>query len=267
LGRSSTTESGTPRPAPIPSDVLVLALVALLALLAAPRSVLAGPTQDAAWEAEQARRAYNLGHWAEAADGYEKAYRLHPDPVLLFDRAQALRNLGRVPEALANYRAYLREMPDAQNRVAVEARIRELEQRRSAPIPAAPGGLPAHAQGASPQPPAPLTPMNIRSARAPLERRDVSRIGWLTWAGAGATLALAGGAIVSGLAVNSSFKEMKQTCALTTDGCPEERISTLKSRVLVTNLLWGAAAVAGAATGVSFFVGSGEGGVTMAGRF
>src|SRR5690349_18468847 len=103
-------------------------VVMAVALVRAPGAMAQGEGTEARAAFEQARRAYNVGRWQEAAEGFERAYRLSGDPVLLFDHAQALRRAGRLEAALAGYRAYLRERPDAANRSTVEAQIAELER-------------------------------------------------------------------------------------------------------------------------------------------
>ena len=76
---------------------------------------------------EQARREYQLGHYGQAADAFAELYRSQGDPVMLFNAAQSLRLAGRGPEAIAAYKGYLRDRPEAQNRAMVEYKIRELE--------------------------------------------------------------------------------------------------------------------------------------------
>jgi tetratricopeptide (TPR) repeat protein len=91
----------------------------------------AGQTETAAREqVKQATTAYNLGHFDEAAQHYEEAYRLVQDPVLLFDIGQSYR-LGEKPEkALTAYHSYLRTAgPDAPNRAVVEKHVAELKRQ------------------------------------------------------------------------------------------------------------------------------------------
>src|SRR5436309_8446403 len=58
-------------------------------------------------------RAYDLGHFNEAAVEYEKAYEAKENPALLYNLGQAYRGLGDHQKALNAYRAYLRNAPDA----------------------------------------------------------------------------------------------------------------------------------------------------------
>jgi len=66
--------------------------------------------------------AYDLGHYEEAADKYEKAYRLSPDPALLFNSAQAYRLAGSKQRALDLYKSFLHNYGEA-NKFGADARI------------------------------------------------------------------------------------------------------------------------------------------------
>lgn len=61
-------------------------------------------------------RAYDLGHFVEAAAEYEKAYEAKENPALLYNLGQAYRGAGDHQKALNAYRAYLRNANDPPNR-------------------------------------------------------------------------------------------------------------------------------------------------------
>jgi hypothetical protein len=236
-----------------------LGAVLVVVLVCSPLAArAAGPEGEAEARAafEEARRAYNLSHWDEAADGFARAYRLSGDPVLLYDRAQALRRAGRLQDAVATYRAYLRERPDAPNRAAVEAKIDTLEQSvRAREVGVQPA--PVEADIADPVTQAPA----VKTPPAPPARQS-----WLPWAGLGVTAALAGGATVMGLSVNQRFEHLRDTCGRTV-GCSDEQKSDLRTRITMTNVLWVLAGVSAVATGVGFLVGPREAEVAVAWRF
>ncbi len=72
---------------------------------------------------------FNLGHFAESAALFEKAYQLDPAPVLLFNMGQCHRRLGNNDRALFFYRRYLEQAPaQAPERHEVEQRIADLER-------------------------------------------------------------------------------------------------------------------------------------------
>jgi hypothetical protein len=236
-----------------------LGAVLVAGLVCSPLASRAAGSSDGEAQAraafEEAKRAYNLSHWDEAADGFAKAYRLSGDPVLLYDRAQALRRAGRLEDAVATYRAYLRERPDAPNRAAVEAKIDTLEQSvRAREIGVQP--TPVEADIADP-----VSPGAVKAPPTPRARAS-----WLPWAGVGVTAALAGGATVMGLSVNRRFEQLRDTCGRTV-GCSDQQKADLRTRITVTNVLWALAGVSAVATGVGFVVGPREAEVAVAWRF
>ena len=133
----------------------------LLALAVGGHPALASEPSAARQAYDQATAAFGLGHYAEAAEKYETAFSLRPDPALLYDAAQAYRLAGNRPRALELYRNYLRLYPNRQNaeeaRTQVAALTKALEDEKSAAPPVA--SSPAPAVGATPVPPPPVTPI------------------------------------------------------------------------------------------------------------
>jgi tetratricopeptide (TPR) repeat protein len=78
---------------------------------------------------ESAMRLFNVGEFDEAAKEYREAYKLKPDPVLLYNAGQSYRLAKNAEQALFFYRSFLRNAPDAKNRAEVEGRIRVLEEQ------------------------------------------------------------------------------------------------------------------------------------------
>jgi hypothetical protein len=74
----------------------------------------------------------NLNEFTEALVDFKEAYRLLPDPVLLYNLGQCERQLGRLEEAIRFYRSFLREQPKAPNRQDVTHKIDEIEATRKA---------------------------------------------------------------------------------------------------------------------------------------
>jgi len=129
-------------------------LVAALAGLSAP-AVAADRGKEAKKAYEEANAAFGLGHYGAAAERYEAAFSLRPDPALLYNAAQSYRLAGNKPRALELYRNCLRLYPDfsnaddARNHVATLKKQIDEEQRQAA-APAAPSPT-----GASPPAPVP----------------------------------------------------------------------------------------------------------------
>jgi hypothetical protein len=139
--------------------------VTLLALAVSGRPAVASEPSAARQAYDQATAAFGLGHYAEAAEKYETAFSLRPDPALLYDAAQAYRLAGNRPRALELYRNFLRLYPNRQNadeaRNQVAALTKALEEERALP--------PAPRVAAAPTTPAPpVTPIAPLAAPSPL---------------------------------------------------------------------------------------------------
>lgn len=116
-------------------------LVGLAAMLATSASASAqapdqspdGSEQQVSERDEEARglflagsAALDHGHFDEALDYFQRAYQLSGRPGLLFNIGHTAQRLRRDELALQSFEQYLQEVPDAENRDAVEARIRLL---------------------------------------------------------------------------------------------------------------------------------------------
>lgn len=77
---------------------------------------------------EAGKIAFDLGRYEEALDHLTQAFNLSKRPLLLFNIASTLDRLRRDAEALDAFERYLREVPDAPNRPAVEGRVRLLRE-------------------------------------------------------------------------------------------------------------------------------------------
>ncbi len=96
-------------------------------------------TSAAAPDYDQARQLYlkgkehyRLTEFARALEAFTEAYRLVPQPALLYNIAQAHRELGNGEQALRFYRSFLASSPRSDpDRPAVEALVVELERASS----------------------------------------------------------------------------------------------------------------------------------------
>jgi tetratricopeptide (TPR) repeat protein len=146
-------------------------------------AVLLGASSSARADRNEARKAYDaataafgLGHYAEAAESYEKAFSMHPDPALLYNCAQAYRLAGNRARALELYRNYVRLYPDRSNadeaRSQVAALSKAIDDEKQAAV-APPPAQPVAPVVASPPPtvPAPaLSPSSSSSSSAPVSQ-------------------------------------------------------------------------------------------------
>jgi tetratricopeptide (TPR) repeat protein len=168
-------------------------VVGLAVFAPAARAGSVKETARAEWE--QASVEYTLGHFETAARAYEEAYRLVPDPALLFDLGQARRRAGAAEAALTAYQSFLRlSRADAPDRDIAEKRIQELEASLAAKA-SAPTHAPVNlelpaSEGLTSA--ALLSPPPIDGARRPKP--------WWLWSAAGAVVVAAGIAILVVLA-------------------------------------------------------------------
>lgn len=95
------------------------------------------PGEEPSAEAKAlARRSFEKGMGYYQRDQFDKAiehfdigYRLIPQPVFLYNIAQAHRLSDRPQKAIEYYRRYLAESPDAKNRAEVDERIATLQKQ------------------------------------------------------------------------------------------------------------------------------------------
>ncbi len=84
---------------------------------------------------EAGRTAYDAGRYRQAETYFTDAYDLCRRPAFLFNIASAADRGGHAARAIENYRAFLREVPDAPNRELAENRIAALEGQANEPEP------------------------------------------------------------------------------------------------------------------------------------
>ena len=94
---------------------------------------------------------FTLENFGKAIELFEEGFREEPEPVFLYNIAQAHRLAGHPAEALKYYKKYLALMPTAKNRPEVEEHVANLEKAvASTPLPAKPE--PAPPQPVKPEP-------------------------------------------------------------------------------------------------------------------
>jgi tetratricopeptide (TPR) repeat protein len=148
-------------------------------------------------------KAYNLGHFPEAIEEFEKAYELAPEPILLYNIAQSHRQDGNAQRAAFFYRRYLEAAPDAKNRAEIEKRLAELQSQIDAPKdspaiapPPAPVPPPVVAPPPVPAPP-PVVVQTTQPAQVPPPSQGRGlRIAGLVTGGVGVAAAITGTALV-----------------------------------------------------------------------
>jgi len=105
---------------------------AVLPLLQPPRAAVAAPASATAGEKasrelfQRAEKSFNLGRFPEALADYQAAYEAKPLPAFLFNIAQCYRNMQSYERARFFFRRYLALDPKTTNRRLVEDLIAEM---------------------------------------------------------------------------------------------------------------------------------------------
>jgi tetratricopeptide (TPR) repeat protein len=179
---------------------------------------LAGPAAGQSSDAARARdlyeegaRLYNLGQYDNALRSFEQAYAVSGAKPLLFNIAQAHRLAGpaHCDKALLAYETYLREDPQASNRVEVEQRIGEMrtcsERERA-----------TQTVVQTPRAPAPADVSKVESIAPSTDKRPAPTpsVAPIVVTGVGGVLAVAGGVLYWRARVK--FDQVRGSCP-----CPE----------------------------------------------
>src|SRR5438552_7244862 len=104
----------------------------LLAALLASSTALADATQEARAHFDKAQTHYALGEFEPAIVEFRAAYRLRPEPAILFNIAQAMRQLSQYKSAYFYYSQYLAKKPDAPNRADAENFLAQMKRKADA---------------------------------------------------------------------------------------------------------------------------------------
>jgi len=81
---------------------------------------------------EKSDKAYKGGKFEEAVKLLEEAYRLYPEPLLLYNLGRAQEGLGDLPGAVASYERYLNDGKQISDRGAIERRVATLKAQLAA---------------------------------------------------------------------------------------------------------------------------------------
>jgi tetratricopeptide (TPR) repeat protein len=111
----------------------LLACAALALALAAPRSADAGPKQDARAHIDRATKAHKAGDLETALTELQAAYKLDPQPQLLYALGQIYTKLDRCSEASDAYLRFLASGTDARTAQVVKQAIDSCKPPTSEP--------------------------------------------------------------------------------------------------------------------------------------
>jgi tetratricopeptide (TPR) repeat protein len=108
--------------------VVTVAAAALFAPGAAGAEASEEKTSQAKALWQEANAQYAVGEFGPAADKYQAAYKLRPDPALLYNAAQSYRLSGQNEKALLLYKNYVMFYPNARNVESAHTQITKLQE-------------------------------------------------------------------------------------------------------------------------------------------
>ena len=184
---------------------------------------------------ELGRTFYEAGRFQQAAEEFGEAYKLSGRPQLLYNLYVANRDAGNWQMATDSLRGYLEKVPDAPDRITLNARLEALEAQN-----AVRKKEQAEAEEARRRNAVVITrPVTVRS-----------NIPWIVASSGGALLV---GSIVTGVMAKSKDSDLDKACADGGKICPAwQRDDANKAYALAitTDVLW----TVGAAAAVTGFV-------------
>jgi tetratricopeptide (TPR) repeat protein len=80
---------------------------------------------------EKSDKAYKAGKFEDAVKLLQDAYRLYPEPILLYNLGRAQEGLGDVEGAIASYERYLADAKQISDRGAIQRRVDTLKAQRA----------------------------------------------------------------------------------------------------------------------------------------
>ena len=206
------------------------------------------------------RAAFSQKNWSEAVARYKEAYGITKDGLVMGQVALACEKAGDYERALKSIRVYRSALPQSDRR-SVDGLVTKYEKLIA-------DGKSKHLllPGETPPAVAALPPLKVAKDPAPnnpykvpTDEPQVKKRGrFWTWIVLGGAGALAVSALVVGLSAQSKFDELKDSCG---SNCSDDDVSSVRTRAVATDILWGTALAAGITAGVLFFV-EGRGGGT-----
>ncbi|HET6335118.1 MAG TPA: hypothetical protein VFG30_17965 [Polyangiales bacterium] len=244
--------------------VLGMALVAFLssganvhaqAVQSAPNAQLQtslGPPDESARPMfEMGRRAYEDGRYSEALDAFQRVFVLTGHPAMLINIANSHVRLGEEKRAAASLEQYLALVPDAPDRLLIEARISALyEQTDTLPLVEAP---PAPTPPPAAEPPPPPTAGFPTYTSSTPQSRGLLLGRTYTWLALGTSIVLASVGTAVWVDANQRFERLALTCG-SNGGCSDRQVQPVTNGVIATNVLLVGSAVSLVAAGFLFAI-------------
>lgn len=201
---------------------------------------------------EMGRRAYEDGRYEEALDAFQRVFVLTGHPAMLVNIANAHVRLGEDKRAAASLEQYLALVPDAADRLAIEARISALyAQADTAPLVAAPPAPNPPPQSASEPPPPAASFQTYPTTITTTQSHGLLLGRTYTWLALGTSLVLAGLGTAVWVDANQRFERLALTCG-SNGGCSDRQVQPVTNGVVATNVLLVGSAVTLVAAGFLF---------------
>jgi tetratricopeptide (TPR) repeat protein len=230
-----------------------VAVVALVCAAVAPAAALTEDEERAKAHFLAGQSYYDQASYADALKEFNEAYRISKRPALLYNIARCNEGLGDLDKAVASLQDYLAQAPNADDREAVQQRIKNLQDRLASRMPKHPPverGERGEPKPAPPQPTPPPTtataaPPPTTATSAPAASKPARKRVW-TWVVGGIGLGLLAGALGTGISAQLDYGDLNNHCMM--NACSTSyagEASTGKQLALATDVLWpiGAAAM------------------------
>jgi tetratricopeptide (TPR) repeat protein len=225
-----------------------LALVAVVGGVAAPASALTEDEERAKAHFLAGQSYYEQASYADALKEFNEAYRISKRPPLLYNIARCYESMEQLDKAIEALQMYLQVSPNADDRIAIESRIKNLQDRQAAKKEAPPP--PTTPQPVTPPPtPAAVSPTPTVTAAPARPRHHL-----YTWVLGGVGIGALGAALGTGITSQLDYNDLNGKCMSNVcNPSLRNEASTGKSLSLATDILWpvGAALVV---TSVALFI-------------
>jgi tetratricopeptide (TPR) repeat protein len=182
------------------------------------------------------RTFYEGGRFQQAAEQFEMAYRLSARPQLLYNVYVARRDAGGLSMAIEALRAYLGQVPDAPDRVNLEARLASLEAQVARQNEQEAARVESERKVAEAE------------AKAKTRTERTHSVLPIVLMGTGGALLL-GSAVTGGLALSNASDLDKKCSGNACQPSQRSKVDSTRTLAITTDVLWGVGAAA-AATGL-----------------
>jgi tetratricopeptide (TPR) repeat protein len=225
-------------------------LLVLVCAAATPATALTEDEERAKAHFLAGQSYYDQASYTDALKEFGEAFRISRRPALLYNIARCYEGLEQYDKAIENLQAYLREVPQAEDREAVQSRIKNLQDREQVAAEkesARMKTVPREEAKPPLAPPAPAPPPATVAQPTPAPPAPPPRHRTWTWIAGGIGLGALVAALGTGIASQLSYNDLGNKCGTSNVCAPNlsGQIDSGKQLALATDILWpiGAAAM------------------------